>query len=102
MQTPGIAKEKRAMNTTTEFSTYTQSLADARPGDIAVDVDGSSWSLIDASGADAGFATWEQLEESLCAGEEGWIEGPDGLDIYADGNVDRMRFALKAFSAVSL
>ena len=88
--------------TTTEFSTYTQSLADARPGDVAVDVDGSSWELIDASGASVGFATWEQLEESLCAGEEGWIEGPDGLDIYADGNVDRMRFALKAFSAVSL
>lgn len=88
--------------TTTEFSTYAKLLSDARPGDVAVDIDGSSWSLIDASGADAGFATWEQLEESLCAGEEGWIEGPDGLDIYADGNVDRMRSALKAFSAVSL
>ena len=88
--------------TTTEFSTYAKLLSDARPGDVAVDIDGSSWSLIDASGADAGFATWEQLEESLCAGEEGWIEGPDGLDVYADGNVDRMRSALKAFSAVSL
>lgn len=92
------------MNTTTtttsEFVSYTQTLADARPGDIAVDVDGSSWSLIDSSGADAGFATWEQLEESLCAGAEGWIAGPDGLDVYAEGDVLSMRAALKAFSTV--
>jgi hypothetical protein len=97
-----IAKEKRAMNTTTttEFSTYVQSLADARPGDVAVDIDGSSWSLIDASGADAGFATWEQLAASLAAGEEGWIPGPDGLDVYADGNVELMNAAIEAFWAV--
>lgn len=88
--------------TTTEFDTYAQSLADARPGDIAVDVDGSSWHLIDSAGDHAGFATWEQLEESLCAGEEGWISGPDALDVYAEGNVENMRAALKAFSAVSL
>jgi hypothetical protein len=88
--------------TTTAFDTYAQSLADARPGDIAVDVDGSSWSLIDASGADAGFATWEQLAASLAAGEEGWIPGPDGLDVYADGNVELMNAAIEAFWAVGL
>jgi len=80
---------------------YALSLADALPGDIAVDVDGSSWSLIDSSGAEAGWATWEQVQASLAAGEEGWIEGV-GLDVYVDGNVDSMRSALAAFWAVAL
>lgn len=77
---------------------YALSLANAAFSDIAVDIDGTSWSMIDAAGDFAGLATWEQLEESaMFAGEEGWIEGPHGLNVYADGNVARMLIALEAF-----
>ena len=77
---------------------YAISLIDVPFDAVAVDIDGTAWRLIDSAGNFVGLATWEQLEESvLFAGEEGWIEGPDGLNIYAEGNVDAMRLALAAF-----
>ncbi len=79
---------------------YALSLADVTADDVAIDIDGTSWQLIDSAGGDAGWATWEQLGASLAAGDEGWIEGV-GLDVYVEGNVDTMRAALAAFWAVA-
>jgi hypothetical protein len=79
---------------------YALSLIDVSVDEVAVDVDGSAWSLIDAAGDFAGLATWEQLQASVAAGQEGWIEG-HGLDVYVEGNVDGMRSALAAFWAVA-
>ena len=77
---------------------YAMSLIDVPFAAVAFDIAGTAWRLIDSAGNFVGLATWEQLEESvLFAGEEGWIEGPDGLNIYAEGNVDAMRLALAAF-----
>jgi hypothetical protein len=79
---------------------YALSLADVTADEVAVDVDGTSWSLIDSAGDFAGLATWEQLQASVAAGDEGWIEGV-GLDVYVEGNVDAMAAALAAFWAVA-
>jgi hypothetical protein len=79
---------------------YALSLANVTADAVAVDIDGTSWSLVDAAGDDAGLATWEQLQASLNASPEGWIEG-HGLDVYVEGNVDGMRSALAAFWAVA-
>jgi len=79
---------------------YALSLIDVSVDEVAVDSDGTSWSLIDAAGDFAGLATWEQLQASLAASPEGWIEG-HGLDVYVEGNVDGMRSALAAFWAVA-
>lgn len=78
---------------------YALSLIDVSVDSIALDIDGSSWSLIDSAGDFAGFATWRQIEDSLAASAEGWIAG-HGLDVYVDGNVDSMRIALDAFRAL--
>lgn len=82
-----------------QFAMYALSLADTSIDSIALDIDGSSWSLIDSAGDFAGLATWRQIEDSLAASAEGWIAG-HGLDVYVDGNVDSMRIALDAFRAL--
>lgn len=82
-----------------KFAMYALSLADVAVDAIAVDSDGATWSLVDSAGDFAGLATWEQVQASLAAGEEGWIEG-HGLDVYVDGNVDEMTAALAAFWAL--
>ena len=82
-----------------KFAMYALSLADVEVDAVAVDLDGTSWRLIDSAGGFAGLATWEQVQASLAAGDEGWIEG-HGLNVYVDGNVDEMTEALKAFWAL--
>lgn len=82
-----------------KFAMYALSLADVEVDAVAVDIDGLSWRLIDSAGDVAGLATWEQIQASLDAGDEGWIEG-HGLDVYVDGNVDEMTAALAAFWAL--
>jgi len=80
---------------------YTALLAGACADDVAVDSDGSSWSLIDAAGDFAGLATWEQMQASLAAGYEGWIEG-HGLDVYVEGDPGGLAAALAAFWAAAV
>ena len=66
---------------------------------IATDSQGNAFSLINSAGDFAGFATWEQLRESLNASAEGWISHTSGLDVYVEGNVDEMRSILAAYDA---
>lgn len=80
---------------------YALSLADVAIDDIAFDSDATTWSLIDRAGDFAGLATWRQIEDSLAAGEEGWIEVHGRRFVYVDGNVELMNAALKAFWAVA-
>ena len=53
----------------------------------------SPYYLVDASGEPVGFATWEQVDASLSAGPEGWIEVDGELDCYVDGDEFEMRAA---------
>ena len=80
---------------------YALSLIDVSVDEVAVDVDGSAWSLIDAAGDFAGLATWEQVQASLAASPEGWIEGY-GLDVYVEGDPGGLAAALAAFWAAAV
>lgn len=57
----------------------------------------SPFRLIDASGEAVGYATWEQVDESLAATPEGWIEVDGELDCYVEGNENEMRAAYEAW-----
>ena len=81
-----------------EIATLRADLADATLADVATLADGSSWWLIDSSGDRAGLATWGQIQDSLGAGPEGWIEG-EIFDVYVDGNVEELAAAFAAFMA---
>ena len=67
--------------------------------DIATDSNGNAFSLTDSAGDFAGFATWEQLRDTLDASPEGWISHSSGLSVYVDGNEDEMRSLLAAYDA---
>ena len=84
-----------------KFAMYALSLADVEVDAIAVDSEGMTWSLLDREGEFAGLATWEQVQASLAAGEEGWIEVHGRRFVYVDGTVELMNAALKAFWAVA-
>ena len=75
---------------------YAISLVDVSFDAIAFDSDATTWSLLDQEGDFAGLATWRQIEDSLAAGDEGWIE-VHGRICYVEGNVDGMALALAAF-----
>ena len=83
-----------------KFAMYALSLADVSFDAIAFDSEGMTWSLLDREGEFAGLATWEQVQASLAAGNEGWIK-VHGRICYVEGNVDEMTEALKAFWAIA-
>jgi hypothetical protein len=58
----------------------------------------SPYQLIDASGEPVGYATWDQVSESLSASPEGWIAVDGSLDCYVEGNEAEMRAAFLAWS----
>jgi hypothetical protein len=53
----------------------------------------SPYPLIDASGEAVGYATWQQVDESLAASPEGWIAVDGSPDCYVEGNEAEMRAA---------
>jgi hypothetical protein len=58
----------------------------------------SPYPLIDASGEAVGYATWEQVGESLSASPEGWIAVDGSLDCYVEGEEQSLRAAFLAWS----
>lgn len=57
----------------------------------------SPYPLIDARGEAVGYATWQQVDESLSASPEGWIAVDNSLDCYVEGDESEIRAAYDAW-----